>query len=134
MYSGLGVAGLFLVEGEVAAAYARTPQGQQELARARREGHYLYNRTKEVVLRPKVAGGLLGVGTYLHHNSVGFNKLINIPLVNVAVLGTLGYTVYTHWDLDVFTKKNVSIATIGLITWFSAQGFAVERYIQEHKH
>lgn len=65
MYSGLGVVGLFAFEGEVAAAYAKTPQGRQELARARDEGHYLYHRSKEVVLRPKVAGGLLGVGEYL---------------------------------------------------------------------
>jgi hypothetical protein len=133
VYSGLGVAGLFLVEGEVAAAYARTPQGQRELARAKNEGHYLYNRSKEVILRPKFAGGVLGVGAYRSQHMHLWTTTNMLP-VNVAVLGTLGYTVYTHWDLDVFTKKNVSIATIGLITWFSAQGWAVERYIQEHHH
>jgi hypothetical protein len=52
--------------------------------------------------------------------------------VNLGVLGTLGYFTYRHWDSPSFTKKNISFATIGLITWFSGQGYIVEKYRQDH--
>ncbi|CAG7855194.1 SubName: Full=Related to 40S ribosomal protein S18-Coprinopsis cinerea {ECO:0000313/EMBL:CCA74180.1} [Serendipita indica DSM 11827] len=110
-YIGAGLFSLFTLESLAADAYLRTAKGQQELRRAEEEGHYLYNKTKEVVLRPKVAGGLLGVA-------------------NLAVLSALGYGAYTHWDSHI-DKKNISYVTIGLITWFSAQGWAVEKYLQE---
>jgi hypothetical protein len=57
-----GLITIFALEGFVADQYLETPQGQDELRRAEEEGHLLYNRTKEIVLRPKVAGGILGVG------------------------------------------------------------------------
>jgi hypothetical protein len=57
-----GLITLFALEGLAADKYLDTPQGQDELRRAEEEGHLLYNRTKEIVLRPKVAGGILGVG------------------------------------------------------------------------
>jgi hypothetical protein len=52
--------------------------------------------------------------------------------VNLGVLGTLGYFTYMHWDSPNFTKKNISYGTIGLITWFSGQGYFVEKYRQDH--
>jgi hypothetical protein len=44
----------------------------------------------------------------------------------------LGYFTYTHWNSPNFTNKNISYATIGLITWFSGQGYIVEKYRQDH--
>jgi hypothetical protein len=58
-------------------------------------------------------------------------ELTLVP-VNLGVLGTLGYFTYRHWDSPNFTKKNISYATIGLITWFSGQGYFVEKYRQDH--
>lgn len=57
-----GLLGLFALEGFAAEQYLETPQGQRELQRAEDEGHYLYNRAHEVVIRPGVFGGLLGFG------------------------------------------------------------------------
>ena len=57
---------------------------------------------------------------------------LTLVLVNLGVLGTLGYFTYRHWDSPNFTKKNISYATIGLITWFSGQGYIVEKYRQDH--
>ncbi|KAG8814508.1 hypothetical protein FRC17_001100 [Serendipita sp. 399] len=111
-YTSAGLIGLFTLESLAANAYLETAQGQEELRRAEEEGHLLYNKTKEVVLRPKVAGGILGAA-------------------NLAVLSALGYGVYVHWDSHVLTRRNVSYISIGLITWFSLQGWAVEKYYQE---
>ena len=43
-------------------SYLSTPEGKQEAQRAKKEGSQLYLQAKEVVLRPGVAGGLLGAG------------------------------------------------------------------------
>ena len=111
-YISAGLLTLFTLEGFAADAYLDTPQGRDEAHRVEEEGHYLYNRTKEVVLRPKVAGGILGG-------------------LNLAVLGTLGYTTYTHWNEPVFTKRTISYVSVGLLSWFGLQGWAVERYQQD---
>jgi hypothetical protein len=52
--------------------------------------------------------------------------------VNLGVQETLGYFAYVHWDCPNFTKKNISYATVGLTTWFSGQGYIVEKYRQDH--
>lgn len=59
------VVGMFSI---VADQYASTPEGRYEIERAKEEGSKVYVNAREVVLRPGVAGGLLGA-------------------VNVAVLG-----------------------------------------------
>lgn len=55
---------LFLLTGEGYAAekYRQTPRGQEEEARAKKEGAALYRCAKEHILRPGVLGGLVGVG------------------------------------------------------------------------
>ena len=55
---------LFLLKGEGYAAekYRQTPRGQEEEARAKKEGAALYRCAKEHILRPGVLGGLVGVG------------------------------------------------------------------------
>jgi hypothetical protein len=53
---------LFALEGWGAAAYRQTPRGQAEERRARKEGVVLYNHAREVILRPGVLGGLVGLG------------------------------------------------------------------------
>ncbi len=51
--------------------------------------------------------------------------------VNLGVLD-LGYFTYMHRDSPSFTKKSISYATVGLITWFSGQGYIIEKYRQDH--
>lgn len=41
-------------------SYLETAEGQAEYERAKREGSRAYIQAKEVVLRPGVAGGLVG--------------------------------------------------------------------------
>ena len=57
----LGALVLFGAEGFVAEAYRRTPAGQEEERRARDEGAAIYRHSKEIILRPTVAGGLVGI-------------------------------------------------------------------------
>ena len=73
-----GLITLFVLEGFTADKYLETPQGQDELRRAEEEGHLLYNRTKEIILRPKVAGGILGVGEsdFVFENITGYSRLL----------------------------------------------------------
>jgi hypothetical protein len=57
-------------EGVMAESYLQTPEGQREKQRAEDEGSALYRQTKEIVLRPGVFGGLLGLG-----QSTSFQRL-----------------------------------------------------------
>jgi len=108
---GTVVAALVLLgtEGAAADAYARTDAGQAEARRAKEEGAAIYKHTKEIVLRPKVLGGLAGV-------------------FNVAVLGTVGYFAYQNWDLPRWDKRTVSAVTAGLITLWAGEGFLANEY------
>ena len=57
-----GALALITAEGALAESYLSTEEGQAELRRAEQEGSVLYRHTKEVVLRPGVLGGFIGVG------------------------------------------------------------------------
>lgn len=54
--------GLLAIEGYAAEKYRETPRGQEEERRARKEGSAIYKHSKEVILRPGVLGGLVGLG------------------------------------------------------------------------
>ncbi|KIO25323.1 hypothetical protein M407DRAFT_92676 [Tulasnella calospora MUT 4182] len=106
-----GVSGLVLLgaEGYLAEAYRKTAAGQEEERRAREEGAALYRRTKDIVLRPGVLGGIVGV-------------------VNVGILGGVGYISYVHWDTPNWDRRTVSAVTVGLITLFTGEGYLAEQY------
>ncbi|KAG8905894.1 hypothetical protein FRB99_008035 [Tulasnella sp. 403] len=106
-----GVAGvlLFGAEGYIAEAYRNTAAGQEEERKAREEGATIYKRTKDIVLRPGVLGGLVGV-------------------VNVGILGGVGYVAYRHWDQPKWDRRTVSAVTVGLLTLFTGEGFLAEEY------
>ena len=53
---------LFGAEGYAAEQYRKTPRGKEEERKAKKEGALLYKHSREVVLRPGVFGGLLGLG------------------------------------------------------------------------
>ncbi|KAK7692713.1 hypothetical protein QCA50_004346 [Cerrena zonata] len=86
-------------------------------ARARRyaheaevEGFHLWNVTQNYLFRPAVAGGLLG-------------------LLNVGILGGVGYAAYTRPELRQDTKFLAS-TTAGILALFGAEGYATERYLE----
>lgn len=53
---------LFGAEGILAESYLQTPEGRREKQRAQNEGSALYRQMREIVLRPGVFGGLMGLG------------------------------------------------------------------------
>ncbi|KAJ9091697.1 hypothetical protein QFC19_008988 [Naganishia cerealis] len=103
---------LFATEGIVAERYSTTPEGRQELERAKEEGSRAYVHAREIVLRPQVAGGALGA-------------------LNVAVLAALGYFGYQNWNKPAWDKKLVSAITCGLISLSAAEGLAANVYKQK---
>jgi len=106
------VAGVLLVlgvEGAGADAYANTDAGRAEAKQAKEEGAALYRHTKEVVLRPGVLGGLAGV-------------------INVGILGTVGYFAYQNWNLPHWDRRTVSMISAGLITLYAGEGYLAEQY------
>jgi hypothetical protein len=87
----------------VAESYLSTPESKQEAERAKREGSKFYMQTKEVVLRPQVAGGLVGA-------------------FNLAVLSTVGYFSYKHWN-HPWDRNVVSAVTVGLLGLSGLEGY-----------
>jgi multisubunit Na+/H+ antiporter MnhB subunit len=61
------------------------------------------------VLRPGVAGGLVGV-------------------VNVAVLSAIGYLSYKHWNLPRWDRQTVSSVVVGLVALSAAEGYLGKQY------
>ncbi|KAJ3818399.1 hypothetical protein F5880DRAFT_1617408 [Lentinula raphanica] len=102
------------IEGFLAEQYAQTPSGQREARRAKEEGTLIYKHLQENILRPGVLGGLLG-------------------LVNAAVLGTVGYFSYIHWDKPTWDRRIVSAVSVGLLTLWGGEGAIAERYRAAHR-
>jgi len=101
--SSVGRSSSRLISRYVAESYLSTPEGKQEAERAKREGSKFYMQTKEVVLRPQVAGGLVGA-------------------FNVAVLSTVGYFSYKHWN-HPWDRNVVSAVTVGLLGLSGLEGY-----------
>ncbi|KAF4598330.1 hypothetical protein AB1N83_001979 [Pleurotus pulmonarius] len=100
---------LLTVEGYAAEKYRQTPRGQAEEQRAKDEGTLIYKHVREVILRPGVLGGLVG-------------------LLNTAVLGTVGYFSYINWDRRSWDRRTVSAVSVGLLALFGAEGVIAEQF------
>ncbi|KAF5370896.1 hypothetical protein D9758_002036 [Tetrapyrgos nigripes] len=88
----------------------RRSQGHRHLREAEAEGLYLWQVTKKYLLRPGVAGGLVG-------------------LVNVGLLAGASRAFYTQPHLRRDTKAIAGTAAAA-IALLSAETFAVEQYRQ----
>eukprot|EP00918_Siedleckia_nematoides_P073084 GHVU01159545.1.p1 GENE.GHVU01159545.1~~GHVU01159545.1.p1 ORF type:complete len:221 (+),score=33.42 GHVU01159545.1:174-836(+) len=104
-----GSLALLSAEGYAAEKYAETPRGRDEARRAKEEGTLIYRHAREIVLRPGVLGGLVG-------------------LVNAGILGTVGYYSYINWDRPSWDKRVVSGVSIGLLALWTGEGFLAEQY------
>ncbi|KAG8746828.1 hypothetical protein FRC10_003350 [Ceratobasidium sp. 414] len=100
------------VEGALAEAYLKTDAGKKEKVRARKEGAVLYRQTREVVLRPGVLGGLVGV-------------------LNLGILGGVGYAAYLHWDQPRWDRRAVSAVSAGLLTLAVGESYLGEKYVEK---
>ncbi|RXK41781.1 hypothetical protein M231_01016 [Tremella mesenterica] len=98
-----GTLALFGAEGYVAESYLQTAEGRQEAERAKSEGSKFYLQAKEVILRPGVAGGLAGV-------------------LNVAIIGTISYFSYKHWN-QPWDRRVVSTISVGLLGLSGLEGY-----------
>jgi len=108
--SGTIIGGLLLfgAEGYLADAYSKTEGGRAEEKRAKEEGAAIWRHTKEIVLRPGVLGGIVG-------------------LLNLGLLGGLGYSFYANPDLRQ-DRQFISAATVGTLALFGAEGYVAEKY------
>ena len=105
---------LFGLEGYGAERYAQTPRGKAERERAREEGAALYRHAREVVLRPGVLGGLVG-------------------LANVGILGGVGFVAWKNWERPTWDRRVVSAVSVGLLGLWSVEGALAEKYRQESR-
>ncbi|RSH85310.1 hypothetical protein EHS25_005117 [Saitozyma podzolica] len=103
-----GTLALFGAEGYVAESYLQTPEGREEAERAKQEGSKLYLQAKEVILRPQVAGGLVGA-------------------FNLAIIGAVGYVSYRHWN-QPWDRRIVSSVAVGLLGLSGLEGWAGKVY------
>jgi len=110
----LGALTLLSIEGYAAERYRKTTRGQDEERKAKEEGALLYRYAREIVLRPGVLGGLVG-------------------LVNTAILGTVGYYSYANWDRPSWDRRTVSAVSAGLIALWGTEGYITERYRESRR-
>ena len=106
------------LEGYATTKYAETPHGREEMRRAKEGGSIVYRYLHEHILRPKVMGGMLGLGRTLllsHH------FILTPCAVNTAVLGALGYVSYQNWD-KAWDRRQVSAIVAGLAVLWGGEG------------
>lgn len=100
-------AALIAAEGSYASYVAKTPEGQREIERARREGSAVYYHVRKAMFRPGVPASLGAA----------------LGLINLAVVGGAGWLAYCYWDLPRWDKKAVSAITIGLVALWGGEGW-----------
>lgn len=113
-------AGLLFVEGYAAERYRRTPQASEE-ERREKKGALVYKKMREVVLRPGILGGSIGLREF----KSGFNLQgadQRRAIVNASVIGTLGYLAYANWDRPHWSRNHLSNIAVGLIALVSGEG------------
>ncbi|TFK54398.1 hypothetical protein OE88DRAFT_1733065 [Heliocybe sulcata] len=108
-----GAVALLGLQGWGAETYRRTPKGQEEERKARAEGAVIYRHLRENILRPGVLGGIVG-------------------LLNVGILGTVGYFGYTNWDKPTWDRRIVSSVSVGLLALWGGEGYFAEQYRKSH--
>ncbi|KAF8493610.1 hypothetical protein JB92DRAFT_3084920 [Gautieria morchelliformis] len=96
-------------EGALAESYRNTAQGREEERRAREEGAALYKHAREVILRPRVFGGLLGI-------------------INLGIIGGVSYVAYDNWDEPQWDRRTVCAAAVGLLALVVGEGIVAEQY------
>ena len=119
--SALGIFTLFSAEGLTPRRYLDSPHDHQThqvqsrgpptirrltfyLSLIPQEIVTLKRKSKEIILRPGVFGGLLGA-------------------INLTILASLSWLAYDHWNHPtVWTRRNLSITSLGLLGWFGGQG------------
>jgi len=100
---------LLSLEGYIAEAYRKTPRGQEEERRARKEGALIYRHLHEQIIRPQVLGGLVGI-------------------VNAVILGGVGYFAYANWRKP-WDRRVVSAISVGLFTLWGGEGILAEKLV-----
>jgi len=111
-WSTAGTLAVLGAEGYFTEAYRNTAAGREEERKAREEGAALYKHTKEIVLRPKVFGGLLGA-------------------LNLGIIGVVSYIAYDNWDRPTWDRRTVSMITAGLLGLVASEGYVAEKYHQD---
>lgn len=115
-----GTLALVSVEGYAAEKFRQTPRGQDEECRAKEEGALIYRHAREIILRPGVLGGLLGLGASILLPCPPFFCSLCI-IVNTAILGTIGYYGYINWDKPSWDRRTVSAISVGLFTLWGGE-------------
>lgn len=90
-------------------------KAKEKFYEAEEEGIYLYHKAKDVVLRPHVAGGLIGVGMWLFILSIDTRVLIHEQSTSVS-------------SLQVVTSSTPSLATGATLAHSVPQPSARSRY------
>jgi hypothetical protein len=114
-WTAAGALALFSAEGYAVEAYRETNAGREEERRAREEGAALYKHMEEIVLRPKVFGGLLGA-------------------MNLGVIGAISYLAYENWDRPSWDRRTVSAISVGILTLIMGEGYVAKTYRQDDYH
>lgn len=116
-----GTIALLSVEGFAAEKYRQTPSGREEERRAKEEGTLIYKHVREIVLRPGVLGGLVGLSKSL---SALQKVFLTVLVVNAGILGTVGYFSYINWDRPTWDRRTVSAVSVGLLALWGGEGYA----------
>ncbi|KAJ7282837.1 hypothetical protein C8J57DRAFT_52894 [Mycena rebaudengoi] len=108
-----GALAILSAEAFAGEAYRKTAAGQAEERRAKEEGAAIYRHARERILRPGTLGGLVGV-------------------LNLAILGGVGYASYVHWDRPTWDRRVVSAVVAGLLVLSGGEGILAEKYSEQH--
>lgn len=96
---------------------------------AEAEGEYIWDVTKQYLLRPGVAGGLIGLGAFLRFIEYPSPVLTITLIVNIGIIASVGRAYYTQPHLRRDTTI-IGSTIAGALALLSVEGYAAEKYSQ----
>lgn len=117
-----------LVTGHNNRKYKAKKKVNKAYREAEAEGEYIWEVAKQYLLRPGVAGGLIGLGEFPRLRSADRASIYVLRLsVNVGIIAAVGHAYYTEPHLRRDTTT-VGATALGTLTLLSVEGYAAERY------
>ena len=129
-------ASLAILSGEAYIAKAHHRGSEEKGHTLRNERSILYPHVREVILRPGVLGGFLGLSMLQNFSETWSCDTHKQTLcsVNTGILGAVGYLTYVNCNQPRWDRRVLSAVAVGLLGLWTGEGYVSYQTLHKFCH